>query len=96
VDCALVAAAATLVDTIGSVALVTLTDTPGVSLSISVNYLSPMPGGEEVEVRAKVIKVGATIATIHVELYRRSTGTLVATGTHVKYLNKQSKLPSKL
>jgi acyl-coenzyme A thioesterase PaaI-like protein len=55
-----------------------------------------MPGGEEVEVRAKVIKVGATIATIHVELYRRSTGTLVATGTHVKYLNKQSKLPSKL
>jgi acyl-coenzyme A thioesterase 13 len=85
--------AATLVDTIGTAALVTLTDLSGVSLSISVHYLSPMPGGEDVEITARVLKLGGTIATIGVELRRAGGGELVATGTHVKFLTRHSALP---
>lgn len=38
----------------------------------------PHPGGEEVEVEAKVIKLGRDVATIEVLLRRQSTGQLVA------------------
>jgi acyl-coenzyme A thioesterase PaaI-like protein len=38
------AAAATLVDVVGSAALVTLSDRGGVSLAINTLYLNPMPG----------------------------------------------------
>lgn len=46
--------AATLVDVVTSAALVTVSKRSGVSLSISVDYLSPGTGGEEVEVDARV------------------------------------------
>jgi acyl-coenzyme A thioesterase PaaI-like protein len=51
------ASAATIVDTVGSAALVTMSLKSGVSLSISVNYISAMPGGEDAEVDARVVKV---------------------------------------
>ena len=46
-------------DTVGSAALVTMSLKSGVSLSISVNYISAMPGGEDAEVDARVVKVHA-------------------------------------
>lgn len=49
---------ATLVDTVGSAALVTVSQKSGVSLNISVTYLSAMPAGEDVEVDARVVRVG--------------------------------------
>jgi acyl-coenzyme A thioesterase PaaI-like protein len=49
--------AATIVDTVGSAALVTMSLKSGVSLSISVNYISAMPGGEDAEIDARVVKV---------------------------------------
>ena len=45
---------ATIVDTVGSAALVTQSEKSGVSLGISVDYLSPQPGGEVVDISAKV------------------------------------------
>ena len=45
---------ATLVDVVTSAALVTVSRRSGMSLSISVDYLSPGTGGEEVEVDARV------------------------------------------
>ena len=45
---------ATIVDTVGTAALVTMSPISGVSLSISVDYLSPQPGLEECEVTAQV------------------------------------------
>lgn len=48
---------ATLVDTVGSAALVTMSLKSGVSLAINVNYISAMPGGEDAEIDARVIKV---------------------------------------
>ena len=56
------ASAATIVDTVGSAALVTMSLKSGVSLSISVNYISAMPGGEDAEVDARVVKVHSSDA----------------------------------
>jgi len=78
---------ATLVDTVGSAALVTMSLKSGVSLSISVNYISAMPGGEDAEIDARVVKLGKTIATIDVLIRRKSTGQLVSQGVHVKFLD---------
>jgi acyl-coenzyme A thioesterase PaaI-like protein len=46
--------AATLVDTVGTAALVTVSRRSGVSLNINVDYLRGMPGGGDVLVEAKV------------------------------------------
>ena len=46
--------AATLVDVVGSAALVTVSERSGVSLNISVDYLRPGKAGEDVLVNAKV------------------------------------------
>ena len=46
--------AATLVDVVGSAALVTVSERSGVSLNISVDYLRPGKAGESVLVDAKV------------------------------------------
>ena len=46
--------AATLVDTVGSAALITLSPRGGVSLNINVNYLSKMPVGGNVLIEAQV------------------------------------------
>lgn len=44
---------ATLVDVVGTAALLTISPRGGVSLSINTNYLDPMPGGGVVLVDAK-------------------------------------------
>lgn len=83
---------ATLVDVIGSAAIVTQSDRGGVSININTNYLSPMAIGEVMEIEATVSKVGKQIATAAVNLSNASTGTLVAQGTHVKALVPHSDL----
>lgn len=77
---------ATLVDVVGSAALVTLSDKGGVSLAINTLYLNPMPGGGTVVVEAKLVKLGRDVASIEVALRDDASGALVATGTHVKKL----------
>lgn len=51
--------AATLVDVVGSAALVTVSERSGVSLNISVDYLRLGQAGEEVLVDAKVALLSA-------------------------------------
>lgn len=83
---------ATIVDTVGTAAIATVHQDLGVSLSININYISPMPSGEKVSVEATVVKVGKTVATVKVELRRKSTDQLIAVGIHTKFLRsgKQS------
>lgn len=57
---------ATLIDTVGSAALVTVSKRSGVSLNISTTYLAAMPEGEEVEIDARVVRVSALAPTSHV------------------------------
>lgn len=77
---------ATLVDVIGSAAIVSVAEHSGVSLQISVDYLSELPGGEDCEITATVAKIGRSTATAIVELRNKRTGRLTARGTHVKFL----------
>jgi Thioesterase superfamily len=56
------------VDVVGSIALITVCDRSGVSLSITTHYLAPLPGGSEVDVSARVVRRGRDVATIAVEL----------------------------
>ncbi len=51
---AIVCIAATLVDVVGSAALVTVSERSGVSLNITVDYLRPGQAGEDVLVDAQV------------------------------------------
>ena len=56
--------AATLVDVVGSAALVTVSERSGVSLNISVDYLRPGQAGEDVLVDARVGVVSACTQVI--------------------------------
>ena len=57
---------ATLVDVVSTAALVTQSDHPGVSVNIDVAYMSPGPAGDEVQVDARVTKVGVNLAFMEV------------------------------
>ncbi|KAG6571321.1 Acyl-coenzyme A thioesterase 13, partial [Cucurbita argyrosperma subsp. argyrosperma] len=86
-------ASASLVDCIGSVALKTLgANTTGVSLEINLSYLDAAYLDEEIEIDAKVLRLGKTIAVINVELRRKGNGKIIAQGRHTKYLAISSKL----
>ncbi|XP_055812646.1 uncharacterized protein LOC129882398 [Solanum dulcamara] len=86
-------ATATLVDILGSAVIHTVgAPSVGVSLEINVSYLDAAYLGEEIEVEAKVLRVGKTIAAVTVELRKKKTGKIVAQGRHTKYLAVNSKL----
>lgn len=74
-----------MVDVVSTAALVTQCDHPGVSVNIDVAYMSPGPAGEEVQVDARVVKVGANLAFMEVTV-TSGDGKVVAKGSHTKYL----------
>ena len=55
-------AAATLVDDVSSGAIRSMSEHPGVSVHMSMNYFSPTPGGQDCEVDSHVTKAGRTLA----------------------------------
>lgn len=67
----------------------TLAATHSVSLSLSCDYLSPMPEGEDCLVEASVVRMGGRTALLHCDFTRVSTGELVAQGKHLKVLQHQ-------
>ncbi|XP_059317384.1 uncharacterized protein LOC132067966 [Lycium ferocissimum] len=86
-------ATAALVDILGSAVIHTVgTPLTGVSLEINVSYLDAAFLGEEIEVEAKVLRVGKAIAAVTVDLRKKETGKIVAHGRHTKYLPVNSKL----
>ncbi|KAL6771903.1 hypothetical protein ACKKBG_A28220 [Auxenochlorella protothecoides x Auxenochlorella symbiontica] len=82
----LVALTATLVDVVGSAALLTKIEKSGVSLNISVNYLRPGKGGSTVKIVGEVVKIGRTVCSIEVAITEKDSGRLIAKGTHVKHI----------
>ena len=76
---------ATAVDVISTAALVTVSPDPGVSADLSVRYLSPGPGFEDVEIDARVLKVGKSLAFMEVTVSTLE-GKPVARGSHTKFL----------
>ena len=92
--------AATLVDVVSTAALLTVCGDPGVSASLNVIYASPGPGGTDVDVEARVLKHGRSLAFLEVSIWTRggdgegkgkdadaaADRKLVAKGSHVKFL----------
>ncbi len=88
---------ATLIDVVSTAALVTVTGRPGVSVSLSINYLRPGVANAELEVRSRVVKYGKKLGTIVTDILDNHGETLV-TGTHVKAMSssEQNLATSKL
>eukprot|EP01018_Ginkgo_biloba_P019494 Gb_13609 [translate_table: standard] len=86
-------ATAAFVDVIGSAAIFTTgATTSGVSVEINISYLDAARLGEEIEIEARVLRIGRAIAVVNVDLRKKKTGHLVAQGRHTKYLAVASKL----
>lgn len=77
---------ATLVDVVSTAALITTSDSSGVTLDLNVTYMTAARHGDRVIVDARVLKTGKSTAALEVELRSASTGALVAKGRHTKFL----------
>ncbi|KAK2445167.1 acyl-coenzyme A thioesterase [Trifolium repens] len=86
----------TLVDLIGAAAIPAagFPWDSGVSLEINVSCLDAAYAHEEIEIDARVLRVGKTIAAVSVEFRKKKTGQIFAQGRHTKYL--PSTIASKL
>ncbi|KAB2637014.1 acyl-coenzyme A thioesterase 13-like [Pyrus ussuriensis x Pyrus communis] len=86
-------ATATLVDLIGSAAILSSgAISSGVLVEINVSYLDSAYPGEEVEIESRTLRVGKTVGVASVEIRKKKTGKIVAQGRHTKYLAVSSKL----
>lgn len=80
-------ATATIVDVVGTIALLTEDPTrPGVSVDINVSYVAPAKAGDTVVCEGRVLKSGRRLGFTEVVLTSKATGRLVATGRHTKAL----------
>ena len=78
-------ATATLVDVVGTMALLARDPTrAGVSVEINVSYLGAARAGETVRCSGRALRVGRRLGFSSVELRRASDGQLLATGRHTK------------
>lgn len=87
-------AAAMLVDNITTAAIMSSGSYPGVSVSMSLQFVEGCTPGELLTVTAKVTKRGEILMHSEAKI-RRQDGTLVARGTHVKYVGA-TPLPFKI
>lgn len=81
-------AAATLVDVIGTIAIMTADrdHRPGVSTDLNISWFAPVPKGDHVLAEATVLKTGRTLAFVSVDLRRESDNVLAAQGRMTKAL----------
>ncbi|XP_023019556.2 acyl-coenzyme A thioesterase 13 isoform X1 [Leptinotarsa decemlineata] len=79
---------ATLVDSISSWALHSHRNGPNISVSVEMNmtYVKGAKEGEEIQIDAKTLKVGKTLAFLEVFIKNKSSGELLVRGSHTKYL----------
>ncbi|XP_027338629.1 acyl-coenzyme A thioesterase 13-like [Abrus precatorius] len=88
-------ATAALVDVVGSAAIPTVgysAANTGVSVEINVSYLDAAYADEEIEIEARVLRVGKAVAVISVEFRKKKTGKVFAQGRHTKFLSFTSKM----
>ena len=78
-------ATATLVDVVGTMALLTLdVAKPGVTVELGSSYVNAAKIGEPVLIVGRVLKAGKRLGFTEVTLTRERDGALVATGRHTK------------
>jgi acyl-coenzyme A thioesterase 13 len=81
-------AGATLVDVVGSLAVIGADKWHryGVSTDLNVSWFAPVPLGETAEVEARVLKIGRTMAFVEVTIRRASDNVLCLQGRLTKSL----------
>jgi acyl-coenzyme A thioesterase 13 len=91
-------ATATLVDVVGSMALLSRDPTrAGVSVDLSVSYLAAARAGDTVRCLGRALKVGRRLGFSSVELRRKADGELLAVGRHTKaYTEERVSIPTTL
>lgn len=78
---------ATLVDVVSTYAIGTAGENKlGVTVDLSVSYMSAAVPGDKVTIKSEVLKAGKNLAFANVDIYKQN-GVLMATGRHTKYLN---------
>lgn len=82
-------AAATLVDVVGTLAIMSADrdHRPGVSTDLNISWLAPAPGDSAIIVEGSVLRSGRTLAFVHVDIRREKDGALVAQGRMTKFLS---------
>ncbi|KAK1594340.1 thioesterase superfamily protein [Colletotrichum navitas] len=84
-------AAATLFDSLTTMALALVNDRPGywqflgVSRTLSCSYLRPAPAGEECLVECEIVQVGRLMCHLRGTLRRKRDGSVLATCEHHKF-----------
>ncbi|XP_076950847.1 uncharacterized protein LOC143623950 [Bidens hawaiensis] len=81
-------ATAALVDLVGGSVITTI----NVSVEINVSYFDAAYVGDEIEIEAKMLRVGKDVVAVTVEFRNKRTGKIIAQGRHTKYLAVSSKL----
>jgi acyl-coenzyme A thioesterase 13 len=80
-------ATCTIVDIVGTMALLTVDPTrPGVSVDLSVSFVSAAKAKESIIIEGKVLKSGKRLGFTQVDIYKASDRSLVASGRHTKAL----------
>ncbi|KAL0477911.1 acyl-coenzyme A thioesterase [Acrasis kona] len=80
-------AIATLIDVMGTLALLTHnSEKGGVSIEMNMSFLSPAKVGDTILAEGQVVKSGRSMGFTQVTLYRKSDMKVVATGRHTKAL----------
>ncbi|KAG5050069.1 hypothetical protein AAZX31_04G186700 [Glycine max] len=87
-------ATATLVALVGAAAILSAghSSDSGVSVEINVSYFGAVYAHEEIEIDARVLRVGKAVAVVSVEFRKKKTGKVFAQWRHTKYLPITSKI----
>lgn len=80
---------ATLVDMVTTYALMSKPCHPGVSVSISVDYLKAAKEGDDVLIDANLLKAGKKLAFLECILKHKKDNSIIAKGSHTKYVDFQ-------
>jgi acyl-coenzyme A thioesterase 13 len=82
--------AATIVDSVSTMAMYTFTESenlsPGVSIDLNVQYMSAANIGETILIEASALKKGKNLAFLSVDILNKANGRLVCRGSHLKYI----------
>jgi acyl-coenzyme A thioesterase 13 len=81
-------AIATLVDDIGTLAIISADREHrlGVTTDLNVSYFAPGRAGSAILVEGKVLKIGRTLSAVMVDLRREEDGVLIAQGRMTKHM----------
>jgi len=76
-----------LVDSITTAALMTNEGgLPGVSVDLHMTYMKAAKLGEQIEIEARTVKKGRTLAFLECEIRNAETGAILVKGNHTKFI----------